>query len=219
MITYAPVSNFVFDVLGDAYAGYAAPAGGSDAPCLVVLMADNTPIAYSRAARYSARAEADGRRLGWCGFHLPGRAMAMGMGDSVQIRCGVTDAVLAQPSFDPSVLETPGLGSRQISVIDMVALSRQDESCADVDQLAVFARYHLQKHGVHSFLHATYQMFFGRDADNEVIDAWLKATDQDAEVDGFLKGIVDSSENKAKEFRHLPGPFQAQFRYDRDLIR
>ena len=218
MISYAPVSAFSLTVLDDAYAGYAAPAGGADAPCLLVLMSDGTPVAYSRAARFSTQAEAEGRRLGWCGFFLPGRTLAMGLGDSVQIRCAVTDAVLAQPAFDAALLTVPGPTSHQISVIETVAVSRQGESCESLDQLAIFARYHLRKHGLHSFLHATYQMFFGRDADNEVIEAWLRAGDPDGEVDDFLKGIFNSPEMKAKHFRHIPGPFQTQFRYDRGLI-
>ena len=218
MITYAPVSTFSMDVVGDAYVGHAAPVAGSPAPCLVVLTADGTPIAYSRAGRFSAAAEAAGLRHGWCAFHLPGRALAMGLGDSVQIRCGVTDAVLVQPGFDAAVLQVPGPESSQISVIDVVALSREGESCSSVEQLAAFARYHLQKHGLHSFLHATFQMFFGRDADNEVIEAWLRAGDPETEVLPFLEGVVGSKENQAKHFRHLPGPFQTQFRYDRGFL-
>lgn len=217
MKTYAPVSSFVMDVVGDVYTGYAAPAGGL-APCLVVLTSDGTPIAYSRAARFSARAEADGRRRGWCGFSLPGRAIAMGLGDSVQIRCGVTDAVLAQPTFEAALLEAPAPGVGQISVIDLVALSREGESCSSIEQLAEFGREHLRKHGLHSFLHATYQMFFGRDAENEVINAWLAAPDPEAEVETFLADVVDSEENARKSFRHLPGPFQSQFRYDKGLV-
>ena len=218
MITYAPVSNFAMDIVGDAYVGHAAPARGSQAPCLVVLTSDGTPIAYSRAGRYSAAAEAAGIRHGWCGFFLPGRALAMGLGDSVQIRCGATDAVLAQPGFDAAVLQTPPPATSQISVIDVVALARDGESCTSIEQLAVFARYHLHKHGLHSFLHATFQMIFGRDADNEVIDAWLRASDPDEEVIPFLEGVIGSGENRAKHFRHLPGPFQTQFRYDRGFL-
>lgn len=218
MITYAPVASFAMDIVGDAYVGHAAPTPGSQAPCLVVLTADGTPIAYSRAARYSETAEAAGIRHGWCGFFLPGRALAMGLGDSVQIRCGATDAVLAQPGFDPAILQTPAPATSQISVIDVVTLARDGESCTSVEQLAEFARHHLQKHGLHSFLHATFQMFFGRDADNEVIDAWLRAGDPEAEVLPFLEGVIGSKENQAKHFRHLPGPFQTQFRYDRSFI-
>lgn len=217
MTRYAPVSTFVLESVGDIHTGYAAPAGGQ-APCLVVLTADGTPVAYSRAARHSARAEADGRRRGWCGFALPGRALAMGLGDNVQIRCGVTDAVLAQPAFDAALLEIPAPGVSQISVIDVVKLARDGESCASVEQLAEFGRHHLHKHGLHSFLHATYQMFFRRDADNEIINAWLTVEDPDAEVETFLQDVVDSDENMAKPFRLLPGPFQSQFRYDKGLI-
>lgn len=218
MITYSPVSDFAVETVGDSYVGFAQPAGRGAQPCMVALVADGVPIAYGRAARFSPTAAGQGRRRGWCGFVLPGRTLAMGLGDSVQIRCAVTDRVLNQPAFDAAVFEQPGQDPSQISVIDMITLTRQGESCADLDQLVQFGLFHLHRHGMHSFLHATYQMFFGRDADNEVIDAWLHCDDPSAEVEVLLSGVIESDEYQAKPFRLLPGPFQSQFRYDRDLI-
>lgn len=218
MITYSPVSDFAVEAIDDAFVGFAQPSGGGAQPCLLSLVADGVPIAYARAARFSRTAAAQGRRRGWCGFVLPGRTLAAGLGDSVQIRCAMTDRVLHQPAFDASLFERQGQDPAQVSVIDMVALARQGESSVDMDQLVEFGRFHLNKHGMHSFLHATYQMFFGRDADNLVIDAWLNCDDPQAEVEVLLEGVIDSEEYQAKPFRLLPGPFQTQFRYDREAI-
>ena len=218
MITYSPVSDFFVEVVGDSYVGYAQPSGGGTQPCMVSLFADDVPISYGRAARFSPGAAAEGRRRGWCGFVLPGRTLAMGLGDNVQIRCMATGRVLHQPSFDAELFVQPGQDPAQISVIDMIALVRQGESCVDLDQFVQFGKFHLHRHGMHSFLHATYQMFFGRDADNEVINAWLNADDPSSEVTVLLEGVIDSEEYQSKPFPLLPGPFQSQFRYDRDFI-
>ena len=217
MITYSPVADFGLEVVEDSYVGFAQPAGGGQA-CLLSLVADGVPIAYARAARFSPLAAAQGRRRGWCGYVLPGRTLAQGVGDSVQIRCAVTDRVLHQPGFDAALFERPGQDPAQISVIDMIARTREGEACVDLAQLVQFGQFHLQKHGMHSFLHATYQMFFGRDADNAVINAWLQCDDPLAEVAVLLDGVMESEEYQAKPFPLLPGPFQTQFRYDREFI-
>lgn len=218
MIIYSSVSDFFVEVVGDTYVGYAQPAGGGAQPCMVTLVADGVPISYGRAARFSPAAAAEGRRRGWCGFVLPGRTVAMGLGDNVQIRCAATERVLHQPTFDADRFTLPGRDPTQVSVIDMIALTRQGESCSDLDQFVQFGLFHLHRHGMHSFLHATYQMFFGRDADNEVINAWLHADDPSSEVTVLLEGVIESEEYQAKPFPLLPGPFQSQFRYDRDFI-
>ncbi len=218
MIQYAPVADFSVELTPDGFIGFAAPQGRGQPPCLLKLTSDGEPIAYTRAAGYSQAAEAAGKRRGWCAYALPGRSIAQGVGDSVQIRCGATDRVLSQVPFDPSLFERPAPGVTQISVTDLVELARHGESCRDVEQLAEFGRFHLERHGVYSFLHATYQMFFGRDADNGVIHPWLNCDDQMAEVQVCLDGIFESEEYLAKSFHHLPGPFQTQFRYDRDYI-
>lgn len=217
-MSYAAIDYFAFRVLGSTIEGEAAPTTGK-LPCLVALYSDGTPIAFGRATRHSAAAANSGLRHGWCGFTIPGAFLAKAIGNNVELRCGVTDRVLGRPDIGQDVLETHQPSATPINVFELVDLAQAGEDCPDIETFSAFARNHLQIHGVHSFLHATYQMLFGRDADNEVIGPWVASQDPLSEVEEFLNDLLICEEFLSKPFAHLPGPFQDTFRYDTSFIR
>jgi hypothetical protein len=217
-LSYAATDYFAFRVLGSTIEGEAAPTGGK-LPCLIGLYSEGIPIAFGRATRHSPTAANAGLRHGWCGFEIPGAPLAKAIGNNVELRCGVTDRILGRPDIGLESLETVPPTASPINVFELVDLAQAGEDCPNVETFAAFGRNHLQLHGVHSFLHSTYQMLFGRDADNDVIGPWVASTDPLSEVEDFLNDLLVCEEFLAKPFSHLPGPFQDTFRYDTSFIR
>ncbi|WP_428151633.1 hypothetical protein [Brevundimonas sp.] len=217
VIHYAPVVSFSAGIVDGAIEGYAAPARGL-LPSSVALFAGDTAISHVRAARFSEEAETAGVRLGWCGFRLPGLAQALALGGQIQVRCGVSNAVLMKPAVDVSAVEKSSRTVTQVTVAELLALVRSEDSCPDVQQLAVFGHDHMRRHGSVSFLFATYQTLFDRDPDSSVIEGWGGETMTLIEVATFLGEMMASEELESNAVQGIPGPFQTRFKFDRALL-
>lgn len=216
-INYAPVDHFLAEIADGILTGIAAPIGGS-LPCQVGLFAGDVPVAFARAARFSQDAEDANIRLGWCGFHLPGLDQAMALGGPIEVRCGVSGAVLLKPKIDGGIFGDTVKSSRTLSVFDAIRLTREAEACPDVARLAIFGRDHLRLHGPRGFLTATYRTVLCREIDPTGLAMWDMAVDHASLVEEFLEDLTHSAEYLSLPVHTLPGPFQSGFAYDQTLI-
>lgn len=217
VLNYAPVSIFSGEIVSGVLEGYAAPERGL-LPCSVGLFSGETAVSYARATRFSEEAEASGVRLGWCGFRLPGLAQALALEGAVEVRCGVTNAVLLRPTVDVSMIERSSRLVREVSLTEFLTLVRSEDASPDVARLAIFGFDHARRHGRRSFLHAAYQTLLGREPDDPTMAARNgDSLDIDA-VERILSNIIASVEFRRRTVQGIPGPFQSSFKFDRGLL-
>ena len=217
VMNYAPVSIFSGEIVDGVLEGYAAPERGL-LPCSVGLFSGETAVSYARATRFSEEAEASGVRLGWCGFRLPGLAQALALEGAVEVRCGVTNAVLLKPAIDVSKVERSSRLVRQVSLTEFLTLVRSEDACPDVARLAIFASDHARRHGDRSFLHAAYQTLLGREPDSAIMAVWNGDSLDIDEIERLLSDMVESDELQGRAVQGIPGPFQSSFKFDRGLF-
>lgn len=212
--TYAPVAMFEILSQTDRLLGIAAPRAGVK-PAALRLEAGSDLISVVRASRFSPDASARGLRFGWCGFELPGLALALAIGSDITVRCHATREVLSVLRLGPDVFDAAAKRTTLLDVGAVMNLGAAGER-ADVEQILPFAIDHNTRVGYHSFIEATYQMTLGRlPTDNERKKAEPKVT-SDLGVEKLLRRLSDGSKGG---LGRLPGPFHSAFRYDRGLLR
>lgn len=214
---YPPVAMFALTEQSSRLIGYAAPKSGMK-PCVLKLTADDTPIAFIRASRFSLEADDAGLRMGWCGFEIPGLARAFAIGSRVEIACASTGAILATIPLSPAVFGSRAAEPERLSVAEVIVASRSGESCDGIDQLLPFAAHHLRKFGPRAAVEATFQTLLGRWPENDVVDRWSPSIHEDEQLTALVTEITDSSEYQDDPLKSLPGPFHQAFRYDLGLL-
>ncbi len=210
---YPPVVTFALAQTSPRLIGYAAPKNGTK-PCVLKLTADDTPIAFIRASRFSAEAFDAGLRLGWCGFEIPGLAQAFAIGSRVELACAGSGAILATIPVSTAVFAARAGEVERLSAAEVIVASRSGETCEHLDQLLPFAAHHRQKFGPRAVVEATFQTVLGRWPEHDLVDRWSRSIGDDAELIAFIDEITDSPEYRKDPLRSLPGPFHQAFRYD-----
>lgn len=213
-MNYAAIAEFSAEIVDDAMQGFAAPKTGL-LPCVVGLFAGDTAISFARATSFS---EATEIRMGWCGFRLPGLAQAVALEGEVQLRCGVTNAVLLRPVVDITTVERKTRIVEQISLTEFLSGVRAQEAFPEIGQLAIFGYEHMRRHGGQSFLFAAYQTLLEREPDAATISSWSSEGLGVDDIETYLADIVESDEFRRQAVKALPGPFQAGFKFDRSLF-
>lgn len=214
---YPPVVTFALTERSPRVIGYAAPRSGMK-PCVLKLTADDTPIAFIRASRFSLEADDAGLRMGWCGFEIPGLAQAFAIGSRVEIACAGTGAILATIPLSPFIFDSRIAEPERLSAAEVIVASRSGETCDDIDQLLPFAAHHLRKFGPRAAVEATFQTLLGRWPENDVVEKWSPSIDDDEQLTALIAEITDSSEYQDDPLKSLPGPFHQAFRYDLGLF-
>lgn len=216
-ITHAAVAHFKLVSTSDGATGYAAPERG-DAPCLIVLTADDRPIVHVRAVRHSLEAAKADLRGGWCGFRAPGLAEAFAIGDRVSLKCGVSGKVLADVPFSEGLLSVKPT-TEILTVSDLREHAHRDEVCDDLDLLIPIAVAHLKQHGARRFVEAVYLTFLRRWPDVSAAELpRAPGTDQER-VEAYLELVTGSEEYANLGHGHYPGPYHPTFRFDLAAIR
>lgn len=209
--SYSPVVAFKLEDRDDLLAGYAAPGGES--PCLLKLVAGDTPIAFARAGGYSSTAAADGFRSGWCGFEIHGVVQAFVISDAVRLLCGVSGEVLADIGEPPRTATVST--SEALSVTELLAEIRRPDASPSLEQLLALALNHYRRHGARQFVEATYETLLGRWPDANAPQVNERLTDDEKKVASYLRMIMKGEEYQTRWGGLMPGAFHPSFRYDR----
>lgn len=212
---YAPVSKFLLREKGNSLVGYAAPASGS-AACLLKLTADGIPIAAARATGFSRDARDASLRLGWCAVELPGLAVAGAVGSRLEVRCGVSDQIIWQRSGRKPVA-APRIPKVGFTVFDIISLSRKADAATSLSEIEPFFRAHLTKFGTSSYVNATYGTFLGRAAEHEALRHY-DGYPLEKVLNSVIQTVLGSREFRKNALGFIPGPFNASFRYDIQVI-
>jgi len=211
---YSPVTVFKFDDGSDPMSGYAA--GSGDAPCLVKLLADETPVAFARATRYAPTAAVDGFRGGWCGFEIAGAKQAFALSDAVTLRCGVSGEILMTVTSEQAM--TPDAEAGMLTVAELLSRARSADLCPSAELLTVFALNHFRRHGLRRLVEATYETLLLRWPDSSAREPNPRLADEEKRIAAYIRDIMKSDEYMKKWGREIPGPFHPAFRYDRSGI-
>lgn len=190
--------------------GFAAPSGG-DRPCQIWLKSGPELLAVASCDGYSAAAEREQIRLGWCGFALAGLQAAVALGRPSEIVCAVSGKNLAAWSRED--LAAMALSPRRppLSATGLRRFIKGLGGCGDVRQIIPFIEPFLERRSTRELIAALWRYFLRRHPLETEIDMVAGELPGEWQLEFLLHRVVSSEEFRKGPGYPLPGPFDPDF--------
>ena len=207
---YAPVNQMrVLAMAGNRVRGLAAPEEGHRASA-VMLVAGTRILGVSIAAGFSEEANANGMRLGWCGFELVGLQHALAFGLRAEIRCLASNRSLIMLD-DDAVAAATSSDSPDVTVEAMRAAIQRDSGTENPDAIWPFAEALFREEGADAFLAECYSFFLHRPIDDAGRVHFSDLIIAGAPLREAWDTLLTSDEFKGRKTLSFPGPFDPRF--------